>query len=62
MRVQLLTCLANPITFIEAGEVIEVGEDEGARLIAAGVAVEVAPAPIQKEIPEEKTRKTREKR
>lgn len=61
MRVQLLTCLANPVTAIEAGEIIEVGQDEGARLIAAGVAVEVAPAPI-KEIPEEKSRKTREKR
>jgi hypothetical protein len=62
MRVQLLTCLANPVTAIEAGEIIEVGQDEGARLIAAGVAVEVAPAPIPKEIPEEKSKKAREKR
>lgn len=45
MKVQILTPLAGPAQVLAAGDVVEVSDDEGARLVAAGFAAEAAPAP-----------------
>ena len=64
MRVQLLACLANPDFVLEVGEILEVGNDEGARLVGAGVAIELdSPAPaVRVERPEFQAKGKREKR
>jgi hypothetical protein len=64
MRVQLLACLANPNFALEVGEILEVSNEEGARLVGAGVAIELdSPAPaVRVEKPEVQMRGKREKR
>lgn len=72
MRVQLLCCLSSPVKTWEAGDFWDVDDAEGARMVAAGVAI---PAPAQATViepvkaetkapeqPEAKAAKRREKR
>jgi len=62
MRIQLIACIASPTHSHEPGEFLEVSEEIGARMVAAGVAIAAPVAASTPEQPEAKAKVKREKR